>query len=396
MKISAFRPLVYSDEARNYHSPPYDTISAEMEAELKKNPENITHATLPEKEDYSDAVGFLEDLKSRGIMKKLDNDCIVILSQKFRYNDDDYRRHGIIALTSIYPPDGSIKPHERTFDGPKRQRLNLMSALKCQPEPIFLLVSNQNFLGALKKYTEEHTPDRQIEEPIGVVNDIFFVKDEETIRQFIQIVEQDNSIVADGHHRLAATMELAELSGGKWRDFWGSSLSYITSVSDSGLLIGGIHRCLGFPINMEELLNSLKEYFTIVDLEKPTSLENITLYHEGFHELKPDLDKIAAFLGKEKDLLYPAIMVREIILKKALSLEENVIEEKVKYIHDSNEAIRGVDEKKFSLAILLPSWDKYSFIRLIMKGEVLTQKSTYFYPKPPSGIVLNCYSQESS
>ncbi len=396
MKISAFRPYIFSGEVKDYHSPPYDTISKEMETELKKSPYNITHVILPEKEDYSDAQSTLRSWIANGILKKVQENCMVILSQEFRYDDHDQRRYGLIALTQIYPTDGSIKPHERTFDGPKKQRLNLMAALKCQPEPIFLLVSNQNFLSLIKKHVEDHSPDVEIEEPIGVVNRAYFVKDAQTIELLTNSVGQDNSIVADGHHRLAATMELAALSEGKRREYWSRCLSYISSVSDAGLRIGGIHRCLEFRVDVNALLSNLKDLFTVEKAENPKSLEDITIYADGFYVLKPNKAKILETMGWNEDQVYPALIAREVILKRALKLEVSQIEVGVKYIHNSDEAIRGVNDGKFSMAILLPSWDKETFIKLIMKGEMLTQKSTYFYPKPPSGLVLNCYEEEAA
>ncbi len=396
MKISAFRPYIFSGEAKDYHSPPYDTISKEMETELKKSPYNITHVTLPEKEDYSDAQSTLRSWMEKGILKKAQEDCMVILSQEFRYDDHDQRRYGLIALTQIFPADGSIKPHERTFEGPKKQRLNLMAALKCQPEPIFLLVSNQNFLSLIRKHVEDHSPDIEIEEPIGVVNRAYFVEDAQTIELLTNSVGQDNSIVADGHHRLAATIELAALSEGKSKKFWSRCLSYICSVSDSGLLIGGIHRCLEIPVDVNALMSRLNDLFTVEKVENPKSLVDITIYANGFYALRPNKAKILETMGWNEDQVYPALIARELILKKTLNLEESQIEAGVKYIHNSDEAIRGVNEGKFSMAILLPSWDKETFIRLIMKGELLTQKSTYFYPKPPSGLVLNCYEEEAA
>ncbi|MCL4314921.1 MAG: DUF1015 family protein [Candidatus Thermoplasmatota archaeon] len=390
MQVFPFKPFVFASSVENFHSPPFDTISPDLEQQLKKSEANITHLTLPENDDNSDAVEWLKKWKADGTIVRIDQDTVIILRQRFSVNGMEYGRIGFIALTSIYPPDGSIKPHERTFDGPKRRRMSLMSSLMCQPEPVFLLVSNQGMLQILRKYAEDHVPDREFEEPIGVLNEIFYVTDAAIIDQIVTSLKGDNAVVADGHHRLAATLELAGLSEGESRKFWSSTLSYICSVSDPGLLISGIHRCLSMKIDTQDLLSRLSGYFSVEEIESPESIDSILLYTGKFYRLSMLQDAIRSIINRDNESVYPALVLKEVIFKTVMQLDENVIEKEVTYTHSSEEAIRGVDSGRFSSAFLLPAWNKDAFIRLVMKGEMLTQKSTYFYPKPPSGIALNC------
>lgn len=390
MQIIPFRPFIFNSKVADFHSPPFDTISPEQEKQLKKSETNITHITLPERDDNSDAVEFLKKWMEDGTLERVDQDTLIILQQRFSVNGVDQGRTGLIALTSIFPPDGSIKPHERTFDGPKRRRMSLMASLKCQPEPVFLLVSNPGMQQILRKYAESHDPDREFEEPIGVINDVFYVTDRIVIDQIILSLKGDNAVVADGHHRLAATLELAGLSEGDDRKFWSSTLSYICSVSDPGLLISGIHRCLTVKIDPQDLISKLSRYFSVSEIEAPKSIDSILLYAGKFFRLTVLEDAVHTLINKDIETVYPALVLKEVVFRNAMGLEESDIEKNITYTHSSEEAISGVDSGRFSVAFLLPAWNKDVFIKLVMKGEILTQKSTYFYPKPPSGIVLNC------
>ena len=392
MKIRAFKPLVYTGEISDFVSPPFDTILKEQEEDLKANKYNITKLTLPDQSDSAqDPSVLLREWIRDGVLKQMRDDTILLVLQEFSYSGQSFQRIGIICLTSIFPIDGSVKPHERTFEGPKKGRMQLMASLKCEPEPIFLLVSNTRFDKIIKGAVKNSRKLFSFEEPLNVLNRIYTIEDEQVISDIRKSLETENSIVADGHHRLAATQSLAELSEGQWREFWSYSLSYITSVHDPGLLISGIHRIIKTKDYSRDWMDSCGQYFEIETTDSLSRFQGIAMYDGKYHYFRPregvlekdiDGDFIDGFIP-ETDVL------NKIILKKCMKMEENDIEKGVVYTNELSEAIKEVNEGKASMSFILPPWDKDMFIKIVMKGITLPQKSTFFYPKIPSGIAIN-------
>jgi uncharacterized protein (DUF1015 family) len=389
LKIKAFKPLVYTGEISDFVSPPFDTILKEQEEDLKANKYNITKLTLPD--PGSDPSSLINEWIRGGMLKLMPNDVILLVLQEFSYAGQNFQRIGIICLTSVYPIDGSVKPHERTFEGPKKGRMQLMASLKCEPEPIFLLVSNTRFDKLIKSAVKDSRKLFSFEEPLNVVNKIYAIEDDQIILDIRKSLETENSIVADGHHRLAATQSLAELSEGQWRDFWSYSLSYITSVHDPGLLISGIHRIVKSREYNREWLEACKQYFEIETADSLSRFQGIVMYDGKYHYFRRRENYLDQELeGEIIDGFIPENdILNKIILKKCMRMDENSLENGLVYTNELSEAIKEVNEGKASMSFIMPPWDKDIFIKIVMKGITLPQKSTFFYPKIPSGIALN-------
>ena len=300
-------------------------------------------------------------------------------------------RIGVISLVSIEDGWEQIKPHENTFRWAVDERKELMKECGCQLEPIFLAVASNSFENLLRKMIQESRPDMEFEEPLGVMNRSFFVYDTDKIKKIESVIRNDDAIVADGHHRFQAIKELLQEERTEGGNRWSSVFAYTTSIYDRGLMISGIHRMVSTRYSFSSVLEKIGGYFNITVKTGYTDESHMALYKDKFYILVPK-DAVNRDLGISSDDVdesNPRI-INDLIFREMLGMSSNAIEKEVSFTQDESLAINSVDNHEAEFAILMPSWSKDTFINLTRRGHILPQKSTYFYPKIPSGIAIYC------
>lgn len=383
MEVKGFRPFMFSNDVDNFWSPPFDSISPEEERDLKAHEFNITHITLPHGSDGINASSrTFRSWVKHGILSQLEKDSIILLQQKFMRNGKAKERFGIVALTRVFPQDGSIKPHEMTFEGPRKNREEVMRGLGLIPEPIFLISPGNAFMDAMLTSSRRARKVHVFKQPEDVENTIYVVDTIEDIKYLIESLRQQVAIVADGHHRLAAIKEIAATDHGGWE----YALAYIASSEDPALFVSGIHRIVKANILVGEFIKSMKEFFNVQEAVSFDPEKGISIYiNGGFYSIEPKPD----FLSYKSEFVHdPGLFVRKEILERIIGLDRKQIETGIIYSHDIDYAINMVNEGKAGLVILMPDWDKKLFTEVVSAGHLLSQKSTYFYPKPPSGVAI--------
>ncbi len=379
MIINEFKPYMFNGNIESFVSPPFDTIRWEQEYNLRSKNENIINLTIPDKiTGMKGSKTILNRWLNENIINLHSKDIIIILKQSFYYNKEMLTRYGIISLVEI---NNDIKPHENTFEKQVYERKSIMSNLNSQLEPIFIVVPDNNFDKLIKREASVLEEQYKFEEPSGVINYVYLLDDTEKINKIKESLKNITGIVADGHHRLKAIMELYDETGD---DFWKFAMSYVTSMYSNGLMIGGVHR-LVYGINFEANINKIKNFFDIKITKNIENEENIYIYSNNkFYEILPK-----EYILREKfdnlDAL-PTEIINKILFEEALSMEEKEMGEKVRYIYNYTDAINAVDLHECDFTVLIPSWQKERFLKLILENKILPQKSTYFYPKIPSGI----------
>ncbi len=381
MIINEFKPYMFNGNIESFVSPPFDTIRWEQEYNLRSKNENIINLTIPDKiTGMKGSKTILNRWLNENIINLHSKDIIIILKQSFYYNKEMLTRYGIISLVEI---NNDIKPHENTFEKQVYERKSIMSNLNSQLEPIFIVVPDNNFDKLIKR--EVHTLEEQykFEEPSGVINYVYLLDDTEKINKIKESLKNITGIVADGHHRLKAITELYDETG---NGFWKFAMSYVTSMYSNGLMIGGVHR-LVYGINFEANINKIKNFFDIKITKNIENEENIYIYSNNkFYEMLPK-----EYILREKFDNLNALsteIINKILFEEALSMEEKEMGEKVRYIYNYTDAINTVDLHECDFTVLIPSWQKERFLKLILENKILPQKSTYFYPKIPSGIAV--------
>ena len=391
MDIRSFRPLVYRNNVSEAVAPPFDTISRHQKEDLMRTSFNITHLTALSRNNFGESPRILKKWMDQGILRKVERSCIIIMSQEFYSMKEKMSRIGIISLVSIENGWDHIKPHEDTFRWAVEDRKDLMRECGCQLEPIFLAVASKSYENLLRNMIKDMVPELEFEEPVGVKNRSYFIEDENKIEKIASVIRHDSAIVADGHHRFQAIKELMMEQNPENREKWSSVFAYTTSIYDRGLMISGIHRLVSTKYNFQKLLDKIGEYFDITEKNGYSDEDHMAIYRNRFYILNPK-DAVNSKLGiaaEDKSESNPRI-VNDIIFRDMLGMTDLSIEKDVSFTQDTSFAISAVDNNEAEFAILMPAWSKDTFINLAGKGHVLPQKSTYFYPKIPSGIALFC------
>lgn len=384
MEVDGFRFLVFRSGVEHFFSPPFDTISKKEEESLKSFPYNVTHLTLPH--SIEETRSEFENWKKEGILQWLPGESVFVIEQKFMHRGKMLRRVGVICLVRVFPLADDIKPHELTFPGPRTGRHNLMDALGCQPEPIFLITPAKRLTPTLEEMLRSGKQTICFEEPAGVTNSVYCIDSQDSLRRLKSALDAESAIVADGHHRLAAVREIAEEHSARNDPSWNYVLAYLTSTEGDGLLIGGIHRVVRALPGREFAISSISEFFDLSDSPSGPGGRTIALYDGSMKYATPNAAALA--LAGKVDFSVAPDVVNALIFRRCLKLTDAEIETLVTYTHDTDFAREAVDTGEASFSILLPDWDASEFTEKVSGGSLLPQKSTFFYPKVPSGIAL--------
>lgn len=384
MQVKAFKPIIYSKNLDHFYSPPFDTISPDLEKKLKEYKYNITHITLPSSPQES--LETIKRWKTEGILKTTGLDVLVLLKQEFTVKGKQMERVGMFCAIRIYPDSGDILPHEKTFSGPRKNRYTLMEHTDCQPEAIFLVTSSSDLKSVFESAISSRTEYFKFEEPAGVTNSVFIISDKIIEDQITGMLSDKVAIVADGHHRLAASKEIARTRAMKGRKGWKYIMTYLCPVENNDLLISGIHRIVTALKEKDKGMKKLGEFFEITDVDQFTESKDIMFYDGKYHSLKAKEGKIEEIGNLDPTL--PPDVVNRVIFNECFGFNDEDIEKSVIYSHDMDECRNMVDRGSAALSIFMPDWENEEFYSRVSKGGLLPQKSTFFYPKVPSGVAL--------
>jgi uncharacterized protein (DUF1015 family) len=337
-QIRPFRALRYSSAAgplERLVAPPYDVISAEeREQYLALDPHNVVHLTLPDSEEQ--AARELSEWQAEGVLEREAEPAVWVLSQSYTGPDGVARtRNGLVVTLRLEPYENRVVlPHERTHAGPKEGRLRLLRATRTQLEPIFLLHDGHPV----------ELPDR--EPDLSVRGDGLWRVEDDPGERFADV----QLLIADGHHRYETALAFHKEDGTE-ASAW--MMVVLVSTREEGLTIFPTHR-------LAQSVDGLRG--TPID-EPGDELPGVVLYRRGGYELL------------EGDGL-------DVEVVDALAPQG------VSYTAQRGEAVAAVDRGEAEAAFLLrPTRIEDVFARA-REGQVLPQKTTYFYPKLTSGLLI--------
>lgn len=402
-EIKAFDAVRYSKEnITNYICPPYDVIGPEEKERLQKlSPYNIVNIELSDskgkKNKYVNAADLFKEWQKEGILKRDGKPAYYFYEQVFEDHGIKMTRRGFFAALKLENPHsgkGAVKPHEKTLAKPKADRLKLLKAVKANISPIFGLFDDgkKNVVDLCKKIARRH-PDATARDKESTFHRLWVVKDEEIIEDLEKYLSGKKIFIADGHHRYETAWNYSQERKVKDKKYSSSKpynyvLIYLCPMEDSGISIWPTHRVIDEPKNFEE---NIEKYFDVRpsgDFAKLSKKEK-------------DIQPILVFKnGKYRTL----IVKKEAILKKAMpdkgkayrnlavSALHNVLMPQIEaheftYVKDDKEAV-VLAKKTGKIAIIVPSTPIESLQAISLSNEMMPQKSTYFYPKLASGIVI--------
>ncbi len=428
-KIKAFKALRYNEKKAGslatLVSPPYDVINNDMQQMLyDRNTYNLVRVDLNRGVGnlrYSAAAQNFKDWIANGVLTPDEKPAIYFHHQTFKLPNGSWvTRKGFFAVRRVEDfSEGGIKPHEKTLEGPKTDRLKLTKALQCQLSPVFSLYADPlKKIDTITKSIKEKTADVDFWTRENERHQMWIATDPAVCDAVEFILGSQPLFIADGHHRYETSInyrnELRKIKPpGDGMEHFNYVLMYFSSMNDDGLVILPIHRALhNIPnFNINTLLTQLQAHF---DVKPLGSLENVTLLNKleesgkashSFALVTKDPKEsylISLLKSKWNDLAIsktvPACLrgldvtvlhrlVFEEILK--ISQEAQAKQENIIYWKDTGRAINETRAGACDVSFLLNATRITDMEHVAMDGEKMPQKSTYFYPKILSGLVMH-------
>jgi len=392
-------------------APPYDVIDADERAALEdQSPYNVVRIDLPEGEDpYETAAGLLDQWRADGVVVADEKPAIWVLSQDYTGPDGRTRtRTGFLARVRVDEYGaGRIRPHERTHPGPKEDRLRLTRATEANLSPIFSLFADPagRARGALEAATAAD-PWSTTRDGDGTVNRLWRIDDEEIVRQLTGALADVELLIADGHHRYETARVYAEEIGGEGPHRY--VLMCLAALEDPGLTVFPTHRLLRnlTAEQQEALAIALRHGFEIEELDDVAQLApgqqkrgDIVLGYIDSHLRRPfrlTLRDPAIADAALPDRAEPyrrldTAVLEALILKDALHMTDEDIDHltQLGYARDAAEAIAQVQSGEVDAAFLMAPVPVELVQEVAAAGETMPPKSTYFFPKVPTGLLFN-------
>ncbi len=428
LRIAPFRGVFYNQkkihDLSKVITPPYDVISAEEQEKLyRKSPYNFVRLDLSQQADAYPAIAeLLRNWQAEGIFQRDENPAIYFLRQRFPTGDGAIKeRQGFFALTELQDfSSGNIRPHEKTLEAPKEDRLQLMLACNAQLSPIFALYAQPKLAinRMLAEQTDGKSPFIEVKQERGGECQLWRVDDEKLIHEIQREMSDQTLLIADGHHRYEATLKYRDKkrSEGPWtgREAFNYVLTYFANLNDPNVVILPTHRLVrGYERkSFLQLEEALQTYFYVEQYAKTPegkgwflkALKNggkkQRLIGASFKRdpryliLRLKNKRIMQRLAKDvsaplRDL--EVSILHLLILEHVLGLssEQQTDGATIRYSQDEEAVLQSLEKEDFQAAFILNPTKSEDILAVVNAGERMPQKSTYFYPKLISGLILN-------
>jgi uncharacterized protein (DUF1015 family) len=386
-------------------APPYDVITPEYrEALYMQSPYNIVRIDFgKEKPDdseaqnkYSRARGYLDEWMREGILIRDEKPSFYAYEMAYSVNGTKKRLLGFLGLVKLEElGKGAIYPHECTHSKPKQDRLDLMRECEANTSPIFSLYkSSGHGISDILSKISMTKPYIEASDIAGDVHRLWQIEDAEAI-QIIKQEMQDKAIfIADGHHRYETAFEYyKELSAKETptdkRPF-DHVLMFLANMLDEGLTILPTHRLLKeIPDDMNKVLSEffdIRPVNDIFDIKKMLSGQKHVF---GFFQKGSNVWQILTYKGDNLSEIHPdlreidVIVLHELVLRKILKTTD------IGYEMDIDRALDKVKSGEFNAVLFLNPTRVEDVEKAAISLVRMPPKSTYFYPKLLTGLVIN-------
>jgi uncharacterized protein (DUF1015 family) len=410
--------LIYNPEKISKYSevlaPPYDIISSSLKEDLKKhNPYNIIALTLPDETSsnnkYENAKAILAEWIKEEILKYDFKKCFYLFEETFTENGNQKSFRGFIGLLKVEEYGaGKVLRHERTLSKPKEDRLALLKACRANLEFIYTIYNdNDERISKTLNHGFKDRPD--ISTSVNYDPSLHFrfwkISDEDIVKKIKYMMKSKTLLIADGHHRYETSRLYKEHK---------YILALFVSGNQKDILIHPTHRAIKFnnAVKPEEIIKKIEKYFTVEEI-KPDSAcikdkmlesfsmqkKSLCLYFKNrdcyFITLKADLKRLYKELNIVEDHFSTDYEYLDVNILHKLIIEVILADSAVKeinFVHSIKEVLELIDKNDvnydFDVAFILNAPTIETVEMLSYAGQIMPQKSTYFYPKPCSGLVI--------
>ncbi|MBI5047794.1 MAG: DUF1015 domain-containing protein [Deltaproteobacteria bacterium] len=447
-KIAPFKGILYNPnkmgDLNKIMAPPYDVISPAFQDELyKRHPHNIIRLilgkTFPDdtvsSDRYSRAAADFKQWRDEEVLVRDEKPAIYYYIQVYKVGTDlksapNGRRRvrkGFIALARLEEfGKGGIHPHEKTLAGPKADRLKLMEACNANFSCIFSLYSEPHKIinRLLEDCCVNGSPIIDVADDDGVESKVWRIDRPETIRKVVEAMSDTPLFIADGHHRYETALKYRNMMRERMKDYTGNELfnyvmMYFSNMDDEGMTIMPTHRIIhSIPdFKSKTFLANCSNFFDIEEFkwngkveprvrkefyksmeDKGVRLPSFGLYINGIDSYfalalkqKDTMDKVFGSSIPDVFKSLDVTVLHALILNNILGISSSAQENQTNliYIKGMDDAVEEAKKHGRQMAFLLNPTRIEQVKAVASSGQVMPQKSTYFYPKLLSGLVIN-------
>jgi uncharacterized protein (DUF1015 family) len=416
-------------------TPPYDVIhETERAAYMARSPYNMIHLILGatdaadtvENNRFTRAAGLLQAWRRQNVLVPEDRPALYLYQQEFAVHGVPVTRTGIISRVRLAAyASGDIVPHEQTLAGPKADLLRLWSACQANLSLIFAVYADATRrLETLLAPILATPPQRLVTHWMEGQHRLWVVTDAALIAQAQRAMQDKPLVIADGHHRyetglaLRDAMRRQQPRGGTPVASYDSVMMYCANIYDAGVIILPTHRLVQhLPIpDMAALLQQLPWIQTEV-VPRHVASESLPQWQQRIERLLRERQEqgsvFALYAGGDNCYVMtvtPTAAVQHVQVETASPawkrLDVSVLhygilpalqaclptaQPTIAYARAGDEVLGAVACGEYDLAVLMNPTPLQDMVQIARGGERMPPKSTYFYPKLPTGLVMNCF-----
>ncbi|MBI5231465.1 MAG: DUF1015 domain-containing protein [Coriobacteriales bacterium] len=411
-------------------APPYDVVSEDQRTELlSRDPHNAVALELPEGpldpsvpgNRYETGARRWAEWRREGILKQDDEPGIYVLEQRFEIGGQPKTRRALFVDVEISPfADGVVLPHERTLPKALGDRFELIKATAANFSPVFALYDDpESRIDSLLSVTGAMTPAAEADADDSSHSVLWRVTDPQVVSTVVNVLRDKRLFIADGHHRYTTALAYRDLrrdeAGGQpasdvpaaERPAYDFVLMALVNMEDPELVVLPTHRLADAAGTFDPVgfVRGLEERFVVTDLPfgHPSgvldSVEGPAFLFQARGEARPRLAVLRADV--DLDVAIPldrsdawkrldVAVLQELVLDPLLGIHPDRAEtlERLSFCKDAHKALEEVADGHHDVAFVLRATGVEQLRAVALGGEIMPQKSTYFYPKLLSGLLF--------
>lgn len=413
--IKPIKALHFTEKAGKIEEcvcPPYDIISEEERAALiARNEYNLVRLELPAGEDkYNDAAKILNDWMNKGVLERDEKEGIYVYREEFAVEGIEYCLTGIICKVKLCDfSEKVVLPHEETLTKAKKDRFELMSATGTNFSSIYSLYNDES--GVIAKVVNaktEEAPIHRFTDDEEVTHTLWKIDDEFDIVKIVETLKDKQLFIADGHHRYETALNFRNHCNVSGMIPEGADVEHImmtlVDMDDKGLVVFPTHRLVvDKEVDREEIETLCEKDFNtrvlpLCDLKAALKRGEhgkvFALYNGGNDFLLMEFKEESKRIIDNRSEAYSDLdvsVLHSLVLENALGIDkENMANQiNLRYTRSMDEAIESVQNGKANAAFLINATKVSQIKAVALAGDKMPQKSTYFYPKLKTGLVMN-------
>ena len=421
VEIKAFKGWTYGNKKIDNFSkvitPPNDVISLKAKDALKSNEYSFVKLILPDGngDKYDNSSKLFNKWKEEGVMVQDEKPTIYVYSESYQVDGNKFSRMGFMAAMKLEPLGEGMLPHEKVLEKDLKDRIDLIKTTKANFGVPFVLYDDREKLSdaVLTGAVSGLEPYIDFCDANGVCHKLWKVDDSEVITKIVEMMKDYQCIIADGHHRYTSNYKVSQeldIDGAKY-----GLICFVNSFNEGMVLLPTNRVVSDVNVDFDDLLTKLEKYFEIEEVSKDelvNKMESVEVMIDKVKNLKNHVfgmySKGKAYLLtlKDRDVLKDKLseksdvyqkldinILHKIVLEEILGITEEMqcLRQGVDFVKGNKETMDNADSEEIAFFVNPPLMREVFLTA--RAGEVMPQKSTYFYPKVYSGLVVYDFEQ---